>query len=108
MRWLAGNPEVQAVKRYQIGKVYPREQADSWGAAKEVYQCDFDIAGVSDSMLPDAELLRVTMEILDGLELGEYVVRINSMDIVLGILEESGIPYESARIIMAEKMASRV
>ena len=48
------------LKRFQIGKVYRRDQPNNKGGRfREFYQCDFDIAGASLPMLADAEVLKV-------------------------------------------------
>jgi histidyl-tRNA synthetase len=39
----------------------------SKGRFREFYQCDFDIAGTYSSMLPDAEVLSVVVDILTSL-----------------------------------------
>lgn len=38
------------------------------GRYREFYQCDFDIAGKYDAMIPDAEVLAIMQEILELLE----------------------------------------
>src|SRR3954462_5538289 len=44
-RWLAMNTNYPQVSRYQIAKVYRRDQpVISRGRYREFYQCDFDIA----------------------------------------------------------------
>lgn len=49
-RWLAMNTDKTQIKRYQIAKVYRRDQpAINKGRFREFYQCDFDIAGTYDS-----------------------------------------------------------
>ena len=66
-RWLAMNPDVRSMKRYHIAKVYRRDQpAVSKGRMREFYQCDFDIAGTFDPMVPDAEILRIVSEVFEG------------------------------------------
>jgi histidyl-tRNA synthetase len=56
---------LQKLKRFQIGKVYRRDQPNSkCGRYREFYQCDFDIAGPSLPMLADAEVLKVFHELL--------------------------------------------
>ena len=61
----------QQVKRYHIAKVYRRDQpAIARGRMREFHQCDFDIAGVYDPMIPDAEILRIIVEVFDALKLG--------------------------------------
>lgn len=37
---------------------------------------DFDIAGEYDSMIPDAECVRIVYEILMGLKLENFVVKV--------------------------------
>lgn len=42
-------------------------------------------------MLPDAEVLRIAVEVLEGLDLEEYVIRVNHREIVDGMFESCGI-----------------
>ncbi|KAH8151116.1 uncharacterized protein LAJ45_04818 [Morchella importuna] len=99
-RWLAMNPSIQSIKRYHIAKVYRRDQpAMTKGRMREFYQCDFDIAGVYDPMLPDAEILRITTEILDGLNLGTYTIKINHRQILDGLFQICGVPTDKIRTI---------
>lgn len=44
------------------------------GRMREFYQCDIDIAGVYDPMIPDAEILRITTEVFNGLGWENYTV----------------------------------
>ena len=37
---------------------------------------DFDIAGQYDAMLPDAECIKIVVEILSSLDIGEFVVKV--------------------------------
>jgi hypothetical protein len=37
---------------------------------------DFDIAGIYDAMLPDAEILSIVCEVLESLEIGEFSVKV--------------------------------
>jgi histidyl-tRNA synthetase len=39
---------------------------------------DFDIAGVYDPMIPDAEILRIVVEALTALDVGEFTVKVCS------------------------------
>ena len=94
------NPQITAIKRYHIAKVYRRDQpAMTKGRMREFYQCDFDIAGVYDPMLPDAEILRITTEILDSLDLGKYTIKINHRKILDGLFEVCGVPADKIRTI---------
>jgi histidyl-tRNA synthetase len=67
---------------------------------REFYQCDFDIAGVYDPMLPDAEIIRITCEIFEGLGWkGNYTIKINHRKILDGIFQVCGVPTEKLRTI---------
>lgn len=100
-RWLAMNTSIQNIKRYHIAKVYRRDQpAMTKGRMREFYQCDFDIAGTYDPMLPDAEILRITCEIFEGLGWkGNYTIKINHRKILDGIFEVCGVPKDKLRTI---------
>lgn len=76
-RYVALN-NYQLIKRFHIAKVYRRDNPQmNKGRFREFYQCDFDIAGVYGLMIPDAEVLKVLVEILTQLQIGEFVVKIN-------------------------------
>jgi histidyl-tRNA synthetase len=100
-RWLAMNRDVQQIKRYHIAKVYRRDQpAMTKGRMREFYQCDIDIAGVYDPMLPDAEVLRITTEVFEGLGWqGRYTIKLNHRKVLDGIFEVCGVPAEKIRTI---------
>ena len=101
-RFVAMNPtEYGSIKRYHIAKVYRRDQpAMSKGRFREFYQCDFDIAGTYDPMLPDAEIIRITCEIFESLGWqGRYTIKINHRKILDGIFEVCGVPSEKIRTI---------
>lgn len=100
-RWLAMNTSIQHIKRYHIAKVYRRDQpAIKKGRMREFYQCDFDIAGSYDPMLPDAEILRITSEIFAGLGWeGRYTIKINHRKILDGVFEVCGVPQDKIRTI---------
>ncbi|TPX09498.1 uncharacterized protein E0L32_009241 [Thyridium curvatum] len=98
-RWLAMHSDVKQVKRYQIAKVYRRDQpAISRGRLREFYQCDFDIAGSYDPMVPDAEVLRVVVDIFHALEL-DITIKINHRQILDGIFDIAGVPADKTRTI---------
>lgn len=100
-RWLAMNRDVQSIKRYHIAKVYRRDQpAMTKGRMREFYQCDFDIAGTYDAMLPDAEVIRITTEVFEGLGWkGRYTIKLNHRKILDGIFEVCGVPTDKIRTI---------
>lgn len=97
-RWLAMNNTSQ-IKRYQISKVYRRDQpAIARGRLREFFQCDFDIAGLYDPMIADAEILRVVVEVFEALEL-EITIKLNHRRILDGLFAVAGVPNEKIRSI---------
>ena len=104
-RWLAMNPSIQSIKRYHIAKVYRRDQpAMTKGRMREFYQCDFDIAGAYDRMVPDAEILRIVCEVFGEQGLGwtgegGFNIKINHRKVLDGIFEVCGVPKEKIRTI---------
>lgn len=100
-RFVAMNPsEYGNIKRYHIAKVYRRDQpAMSKGRFREFYQCDFDIAGVYDPMVPDSEVLCTLVETLDALGIEGFTVKINHRKILDGIFDICGVPAEMIRTI---------
>merc|ERR1711939_576102 len=101
-RFLAMNgKQYPNIKRYHIAKVYRRDQpAMTKGRMREFYQCDFDIAGTYDPMLPDAEVIRITTEVFEGLGWkGDYTIKLNHRKILDGIFEVCGVPTDKIRTI---------
>ncbi|KAH8168564.1 histidyl-tRNA synthetase domain-containing protein [Sarocladium implicatum] len=99
-RFLAMN-NIKNIKRYQIAKVYRRDQpAVARGRMREFYQCDFDIAGEYDPMIPDSEILRIMVEAFRGLNLGDQVtIKINHRKILDGLFQVAGVPEDKIRSI---------
>ncbi|KAF2424217.1 histidyl-tRNA synthetase mitochondrial precursor [Tothia fuscella] len=98
-RWLAMHRNVKQIKRYQIAKVYRRDQpAIARGRLREFYQCDFDIAGIYDPMIPDAEILSIILEVFKALDL-EVTIKLNHRRILDGIFEVAGVPAEKIRLV---------
>ncbi|KAG8133062.1 putative Histidyl-tRNA synthetase protein [Naja naja] len=91
-RFLAMN-KIKRCKRYHIAKVYRRDSPSiKRGRFREFIQCDFDIAGQYDPMIPDAECLKVMHEILTALQVGDFHIKINDRRILQGIFTICGIP----------------
>ncbi|XP_027959323.1 probable histidine--tRNA ligase, mitochondrial [Eumetopias jubatus] len=85
--------KVKKMKRYQVGKVWRRESPTIvQGRYREFCQCDFDIAGQFDPMIPDAECLKIMCEILSGLQLGDFLIKVNDRRILDGMLAVCGVP----------------
>ncbi|XP_077433181.1 histidine--tRNA ligase isoform X1 [Vanacampus margaritifer] len=98
-RYLAMN-KITNIKRYHIAKVYRRDNpAMTRGRYREFYQCDFDIAGQYDSMVPDAECLRIVHEILSELDLGDFRIKVNDRRILDGMFAVCGVPDDMFRTI---------
>ncbi|XP_013782212.1 histidine--tRNA ligase, cytoplasmic isoform X2 [Limulus polyphemus] len=98
-RYLAMN-KITSFKRYQIAKVYRRDNpATSRGKYREFYQCDFDIAGQHDLMLPDVECVKIAVEILSDLNLGDFVVKVNHRKILDKIFEVCGVSSDNFRSV---------
>ncbi|KAH8812555.1 hypothetical protein F5884DRAFT_785768 [Xylogone sp. PMI_703] len=100
-RWLAMNSSIQHVKRYHLAKVYRRDQpALAKGRLREFNQCDFDIAGVYDPMIPDAEILRIIMEVFEALGIHQDItIKINHRKILDGLFTVAGVPADKIRSI---------
>lgn len=92
--------KIASIKRYHIGKVYRRDNPSmSRGRYREFYQCDFDIAGAYDPMIPDAECVKIVQEILSSLDVGKFVVKVNHRQILDGIFEVCGVSQDMFRTI---------
>ncbi|TVY22439.1 Histidine--tRNA ligase, mitochondrial [Lachnellula hyalina] len=97
-RWVAMN-NVTQVKRYQISKVYRRDQpAIARGRLREFYQCDFDIAGQCDPMIADAEIMCVVVEVFEALQL-DITIKFNHRRILDGLFAVAGVPDDKIRAI---------
>uniref|UniRef100_A0A8C2TJA9 histidine--tRNA ligase n=1 Tax=Coturnix japonica TaxID=93934 RepID=A0A8C2TJA9_COTJA len=102
-RYLAMN-KITNIKRYHIAKVYRRDSpAMTRGRYREFYQCDFDIAGQFDPMIPDAECLKIVHEILSELQIGDFLIKVNDRRILNGMFAICGIP-ESKLVTMCSTL----
>ncbi|QLL31550.1 hypothetical protein HG536_0B04140 [Torulaspora globosa] len=98
-RYVAMN-NIQNIKRFHIAKVYRRDQpAMTKGRMREFYQCDFDIAGNYEAMVPDAECLSVAVEGLTSLGIKDFKIKLNHRKILDGIFKISGVKDEDVRKI---------
>jgi len=98
-RYVAMN-KISSVKRYHIAKVYRRDNPSiSRGRYREFYQCDFDIAGQYDAMVPDVECVKIVSEILTGVNVGKFCVKVNHRQILDGMFEVCGVPASMFRTI---------
>lgn len=99
-RYMATNKKINKIKRYSISKVYRRDQPMmTKGRFREFYQCDIDIAGDYPGMVPDAEIVKIVCEILDGIDVSKYVVKVNHRKLLEAMIELSGAPLTKFRSI---------
>ncbi len=83
-------------KRYQMQPVYRADRPTMHqGRYREFYQCDVDIVGEA-SRVADAEILALMAEVLRGLDLGKFRVRVNHREILRGMVRSVGLPDEAA------------
>ncbi|XP_055301284.1 histidine--tRNA ligase, cytoplasmic-like isoform X2 [Sitodiplosis mosellana] len=98
-RYLAMN-KITNIKRYHIAKVYRRDSPSiAQGRLREFYQCDFDIVGVHDAMLPEIECVKVMSKVLKSLDIGEFVIRLNHRQLLNGLFEACGVPHDKFKSI---------
>jgi histidyl-tRNA synthetase len=91
---------IENIKRYHIARVYRRDNpVMTKGRYREFYQCDIDIAGEYEPMVPDAECVKIVSEILSALDVGPFLVKVNHRKILDGIFEIAGVPLTLFRPI---------
>lgn len=89
-RYVAQNG-ISSIKRFHIAKVYRRDNPQmKRGRFREFYQCDFDIAGSYGVMIPDADLLSVIIDILQSLEIGNFIVKLNHRKFLDAMVQLAG------------------
>lgn len=107
-RYIATN-NVRNIKRFHIAKVYRRDNpAIERGRFREFYQCDFDVAGDYPTMVADAEVLKVMVELFETLcglssfhanYLSSFQIKLSHRIILDTILSVCGVPVDSLRAI---------
>lgn len=98
-RFVACN-SISSIKRFHIAKVYRRDQpAMTKGRMREFYQCDFDIAGSYEQMIPDSEILAITCEGLTALGINDFKIKLNHRKVLDGIFQACGVKDEDVRKI---------
>ena len=92
--------KISSIKRYHVAKVYRRDNPSATRARyREFYQCDFDIAGQYDPMIPDAECIRVISEALRSLDVGPYTIKLNHRSLLDGVFAACGVPSDKFRAV---------
>ncbi|MBI3517625.1 MAG: ATP phosphoribosyltransferase regulatory subunit, partial [Proteobacteria bacterium] len=91
-------------KRYQIGPVW-RADRPGKGRFREFYQCDVDILG-SASALADVEVLLALAGVLREVKFPEFVIRLNSRQVLKGMLEVYDVPTDrqGAAVVALDKL----
>src|SRR6266581_3271705 len=79
-------------KRYAMGPVW-RSDRPGRGRYREFTQCDIDTLG-SASPLADAEVLCVHHDAMAALGLADFTIRVNSRQVLSGLLEVFAVPPE--------------
>jgi len=69
------------------------------GRMREFYQCDFDIAGTYDAMIPDAEIFSIIIEVFRELKWDKITIKVNHRKILDGLFTVSGVPQDKIRTI---------
>lgn len=91
---------VQKIKRFHLGKVWRRDQPNfSKGRFREFHQCDIDIAGPSDKMVADSEILGLANEIMSGLGMTGFTIKVCDRRLLEAVIEVAGAPIERFKTI---------
>lgn len=75
-----GNELSRPFKRYQMGYVFRGERPQK-GRYRQFMQFDADIVGTKN-LVSDAEMISMVLEIMKGLEISDFVVRVNTRTIL--------------------------
>lgn len=100
-RVVAQHPSLpRPFKRYQMQPVWRADRPQLiQGRYREFYQCDADIVGET-SLLADAEILAMIGEVLRGLDVGPFQVRVNHRKILEGLVRTAGLPLAAAPAVL--------
>ncbi len=72
-------------KRYQIQPVWRADRPQK-GRYREFYQCDADVVGTK-SLICEAEIILMIKEVMTGLNLSDYTIKINHRGVLMGLAE---------------------
>ncbi len=75
-------------KRYQMQPVW-RADRPQRGRYREFYQCDADVVG-TDSLLCEAEIVLMMAQVLGGLGLHDFIIKINHRGVLRNIYQALG------------------
>lgn len=98
-RFMGMNKKIQKLKRFHIAKVYRRDQPNmKKGRFREFYQCDFDVTGKYDPMLPDAEVIAIMAEVLLNFGLS-FEIKVSHRLLLEAMVETAGIPLSKFKSV---------
>ncbi len=84
-------------KRYTIGPNFRGERAQR-GRYRQFDQCDIDVIGSENlSLLNDAQMPSIIIQIFEKLNIGDFVVRINNRKILLGFFTSMGVQIDQSK-----------
>jgi len=87
-------------RRYCIGPVLRGERAQK-GRFRQFDQCDIDMIGSGElSLINDAMVAAVIVQLFEKLNIGEFFVRINNRKILTGFFENLGIKPKDIQSVM--------
>lgn len=86
-------------KRYQISPVWRGENTHA-GRYREFTQCDFDAIG-TESVVADIETICVARDLLAALQIPKYEIRVNSRQILTGLLRKIDAADRSTAVLRA-------
>lgn len=75
-------------KRYQMQPVW-RADRPSFGRYREFYQCDADVVGTR-SLICEVEIMQMICEVLEKLEVTDFIIKVNHRKILAGLAEFCG------------------
>ena len=88
------------IKRFAIGKVWRRDQPNfSKGRFREFHQCDIDLAGNSGAMIADSEILSIASEVMTGLQIPNFEIKVCDRRLLEAIIEVAGANLERFKTI---------
>ncbi|QOI98885.1 MAG: histidine--tRNA ligase [Flammeovirgaceae bacterium] len=86
-------------KRYQMQPVWRADRPQK-GRYREFYQCDADVVG-TDSLICEAELILMIKEVMRGLQIPDYTIKVNHREILNGIAEVLGASGKETSLFVA-------
>ena len=92
--------KISSIKRYQIGKVYRRDQPSKTGIRlREFTQIDFDIVGTKQNMYAESEAICTLIACLQAAGVEDYKIIINHRQYLDHILVSCGVTRNLLRTI---------